>query len=220
MVRRSGRHSNVQESASAPSKKVAPHKRAASQTEIKANGSKKAKKLQATPTKSQYFHSDDDKSADYGEDQQSIEQPTTDDDPDESDFADESVSVASENASASEGEIDDSDDEPTSRKRKGKGNPSPGTLRASESEVWRSGVKTGLGPGREVIIKRPKARPAGKTPYEDATIHPNTLLFLDELKDNNNREWLKSKFMGMPSLYPARCPYVHIQAHEGRKLDA
>jgi uncharacterized protein (TIGR02453 family) len=42
-----------------------------------------------------------------------------------------------------------------------------------------------------VIIKKPKARPAGKIPYTDETIHPNTLLFLQDLKANNNREWLK-----------------------------
>ncbi|CAK4031512.1 Hypothetical predicted protein [Lecanosticta acicola] len=46
-------------------------------------------------------------------------------------------------------------------------------------------------PGREVIIKKPKARPAGKTPYTDDRIHPNTLAFLAELKANNKRDWLK-----------------------------
>lgn len=43
------------------------------------------------------------------------------------------------------------------------------------------------------MIKKPKARPAGKTPYASHTIHPNTFLFLHELKGNNNREWLKSR---------------------------
>ncbi|KAF2209280.1 hypothetical protein CERZMDRAFT_47237, partial [Cercospora zeae-maydis SCOH1-5] len=47
------------------------------------------------------------------------------------------------------------------------------------------------GPGTQVIIKKPKARPAGKIPYRDDTIHPNTLSFLTELKENNRREWLK-----------------------------
>ncbi|KAL2380681.1 hypothetical protein RJ035_006697 [Blastomyces gilchristii] len=58
-------------------------------------------------------------------------------------------------------------------------------------ELWREGVKTGLGPGKEVFIKLPKPRDAGDTPYEDNTIHPNTLLFLKDLKANNQREWLK-----------------------------
>ncbi|OJD14833.1 hypothetical protein AJ78_04863 [Emergomyces pasteurianus Ep9510] len=58
-------------------------------------------------------------------------------------------------------------------------------------ELWREGVRAGLGPGKEVFIKLPKAREAGDTPYEDNTIHPNTMLFLKDLKANNQREWLK-----------------------------
>ena len=42
-----------------------------------------------------------------------------------------------------------------------------------------------------MFIKLPKARETGKTPYKDDTVHPNTLLFLEELKENNDREWLK-----------------------------
>ena len=40
-------------------------------------------------------------------------------------------------------------------------------------------------------IPLPKARDAGDTPYESSQIHPNTFLFLRDLKANNNREWLK-----------------------------
>ncbi|KAI9843011.1 MAG: hypothetical protein M1837_006642 [Sclerophora amabilis] len=58
-------------------------------------------------------------------------------------------------------------------------------------DLWRSGVSTGLGPGKQVIVRLPKARAAGKTPYTDETIHPNTLLFLKDLAQNNEREWLK-----------------------------
>ena len=58
-------------------------------------------------------------------------------------------------------------------------------------ELWRPGVKVDVEPGREVFIKLPKAREAGKTPYKDETIHPNTMLFLKDLKANNDREWLK-----------------------------
>lgn len=64
-------------------------------------------------------------------------------------------------------------------------------------ELWREGVKTGLGPGKEVFIKLPKPRDAGDTLYEDHTIHPNTMLFLKDLKANNQREWLKSKYKRM-----------------------
>lgn len=40
-------------------------------------------------------------------------------------------------------------------------------------------------------IPLPKARDAGDTPYENSRIHPNTFLFLKDLKANNNRDWLK-----------------------------
>ncbi|KAK2861274.1 hypothetical protein FQN49_004372 [Arthroderma sp. PD_2] len=59
------------------------------------------------------------------------------------------------------------------------------------SELWREGVKTGLEPGKEVFIKLPAPRDEGGIPYEDGTIHPNTVLFLADLKNNNDREWLK-----------------------------
>lgn len=58
-------------------------------------------------------------------------------------------------------------------------------------ELWRPGVKSDLAPGEELFIKLPKARVAGSTPYKDDTIHPNTMAFLKDLKENNDREWLK-----------------------------
>jgi hypothetical protein len=194
MLRRSSRHSNAYESTTPlTAEKQSQHKRAASHTESKTHESKKVKKLQSTPTKSQYFHSDEDNDP-ADEDHHSIEDTTTDENSGGSDFADDSISAASDIASVSDDEDDASDDEPTPRKRMVKGKPSPAAMRSANSEVWRAGVKTGLGPGREVIIKKPKARPAGKVPYQDDTIHPNTLLFLEELKNNNNREWLKSRY--------------------------
>ena len=78
----------------------------------------------------------------------------------------------------------------------------PASSKATESaptsiekgkELWRQGVSTGLAPGTQVIIKKPKPRTPGNTPYSDTTIHPNTMLFLKDLKANNDREWLKSK---------------------------
>lgn len=44
---------------------------------------------------------------------------------------------------------------------------------ADEQELWKPGAK--LAPGTQVIIKKPKARDAGDTPYADETIHPNTM---------------------------------------------
>jgi hypothetical protein len=43
-------------------------------------------------------------------------------------------------------------------------------------------------------VRLPMAREAGDTPYADDRIHSNTLLFLKELKANNNRDWLKCKY--------------------------
>ncbi|KAJ5887449.1 hypothetical protein N7495_007490 [Penicillium taxi] len=59
-------------------------------------------------------------------------------------------------------------------------------------EAWREGVRTGLEPGVEVFIEKPKAREAGNVTYQDKTLHPNTKLFLLDLADNNEREWLKA----------------------------
>lgn len=62
-----------------------------------------------------------------------------------------------------------------------------------DKELWREGVRTGLGPGKEVFIPKPKARDPGKVAYQDHTVHPNTMLFLQDLRENNDREWLKGK---------------------------
>lgn len=91
-----------------------------------------------------------------------------------------------------------SDDEQPRRKRR-----APATANKNEqptlksagkgNELWRQGVKTGLAPGTQIVIKKPEPRTAGSTQYADDTIHPNTMLFLGDLKANNDREWLKSE---------------------------
>ncbi|KAF1940682.1 hypothetical protein EJ02DRAFT_455860 [Clathrospora elynae] len=60
---------------------------------------------------------------------------------------------------------------------------------ADEKDLWKTGAK--LAPGTQLIIKKPKARDAGDTPYTDGTIHQNTMLFLTDLAANNDRQWLK-----------------------------
>lgn len=62
-------------------------------------------------------------------------------------------------------------------------------------ELWRPGVKSKLAPGEAVFVPLPKAREEGKVKYRDDWIHGNTMLFLGELKRNNDREWLKSEFI-------------------------
>ena len=84
----------------------------------------------------------------------------------------------------------------------------------------RSGVKAGLGPGSEVIIKKPKARGAGKTPYSDDTIHPNTFLFLKDLKQNNDRQWLKSMIHHSPFLLTVESTDASLTVHSMVKARA
>lgn len=170
MARRSQRIS----SATSPAVK---HKRAASGSSTAATVVKRTKKQQVTPTKSQYFEPgesdqpDDSTSAgnDTGSDFEGDEPEDDDDRSQPEDSAEDSAE-------------DDSDDDIPRKKGK-----------ASNGELWKAGVKTGLGPGKQVIIKKPKARPAGKTPYVDEFLHPNTFHFLADLKANNQRAWLKSK---------------------------
>ncbi|KAF1916790.1 hypothetical protein BDU57DRAFT_244520 [Ampelomyces quisqualis] len=61
--------------------------------------------------------------------------------------------------------------------------------KGDEKDLWKSGAK--LAPGTQVVIKKPKPREAGDTPFTDDSIHPNTMLFLKDLAANNDRQWLK-----------------------------
>ena len=44
------------------------------------------------------------------------------------------------------------------------------------------------------FIPLPQLRDTDGVEYEDTKVHPNTLLFLGDLKANNKRSWLKSEF--------------------------
>ena len=103
---------------------------------------------------------------------------------DASDFEAQSDKEAS---SQPESEADASDEEPISKKATPRGRSQK--KEANEKELWKPGAK--LEPGTQLIIKKPKARQAGDTPYTESTIHPNTMLFLKEIKENNDRQWLK-----------------------------
>ena len=145
--------------------------------------------LKTTPKKSQYFeHS-------------SSSEPESEVDGEESGYEDEDES-ASVVSSPPESEVDDEDesnyasedDAPKKRKRgqpKVKSNGVVVSNGKKGQELWRPCAKVSAAPGEAVFIKLPKAREAGKIPYEDNTIHPNTFLFLKDLRANNDREWLK-----------------------------
>lgn len=184
---------------SAASQSTPAHKRAASSSAVPGSTatkrSKQIKDSKATPIKSQYFEHEDEVDEEAAE----SSEPSS---PDEaSDFGDEGKSGSSD-SDPDDGDDYASEDERSKRAPKSaakKGQTATTAIRTKGQELWRPGVKTGLGPGTQVVIKKPKARPAGKTPYEDEAIHPNTLLFLADLKANNDRQWLKSKFTVSPA---------------------
>jgi hypothetical protein len=185
------------------------HKRAASNTSLPGGDAKKSRTQKATPTKSQYFSKDNKAGSQLGsqddEDELAQDEDEDDDPPStpEEDLSEFGSAPESDDAEDDDDGNGDDDEEyesevekPKSRRKSSstKATAAESSKKQSGGELWREGVKTGLGPGQEVIIKKPKARPAGKVPYSDETIHPNTLLFLKDLKGNNNREWLKSEY--------------------------
>lgn len=174
------------------------HKRAASSSTAANADVKKAKTQKVTPTKSQYFTNDDKSESNIGagNDEDSDDEMLSSAPEDElSEF--ESDVEADEDDEANEDDDYDSEDDapkPSKNSAAGKGATAVSASGSKKgSEVWREGVKTGLGPGKQLVIKKAKARLTGKVPYADETIHSNTLLFLTDLKANNDREWLKSK---------------------------
>ena len=138
-----------------------------------------------TPKKSQYFGHQTDES-----------DPETEVDEEGSGYEGEETDAVSSTPVSEEAEGDEDDyseEEASSRRPTGRKKDGNASGASKGQELWRPGVKTGLGPGKQVLIKIPKARESGKTPYKDDTIHPNTMLFLRDLAGNNDREWLKSE---------------------------
>lgn len=148
------------------------------------------KRPRTTPTKSQYFSDAgsapsspstvEGETSGYEDEDQSASEPTSADE--ESDAFSESDAPPRKKQ------------KPTSKsKTNSQAAATPTSSKATTGqELWREGVKTGLAPGTQVVIEKPKARAPGKTPYQDHTIHPNTMLFLADLVKNNDREWLKN----------------------------
>ncbi|KAK0932904.1 hypothetical protein LTR29_015537 [Friedmanniomyces endolithicus] len=165
----------------------AAHKRVASTTAIPRSEAKRPKTKKATPTKSQHFQADEDAEdvANHVEPQE--EESSSRDDDIDSAFDDDGDASSSEPGPPDDDFNSGSEDAPKQRKKPAP-RKTPQTPRAASA---RTGHETSLEPGTQLIIRKPKARPAGKTPYSDSTIHPNTLLFLKDLAANNNREWLK-----------------------------
>ncbi|KAI4138226.1 MAG: hypothetical protein L6R39_006906 [Caloplaca ligustica] len=161
-----------------------------------------------TPKKSQFFEH---------ESEGTPSEPESETEAEASGYEDEGASasaVSSPPESGSEEEeeyVSSSEEDRNSKRRKSNGKGGSATTKLANGvaatkkaivekgkELWRPGVKSDLEPGEQVFIKLPKARGDGGIKYEDGIIHPNTLAFLGDLKENNDREWLKSKF----SLFP------------------
>ena len=135
-----------------------------------------------TPKKSQYFEGDSGQSDSSGDESEG------------SGYEDESQDAASALSSAEDIASDFGEAlEPPRKQQKTRGRPSIQVAKpkTESKELWRSGVRTGLGPGTQVIIDKPRARSPGNVQYKDDQIHPNTMLFLRDLASNNDREWLK-----------------------------
>jgi hypothetical protein len=146
-----------------------------------------AGKPNTLPTRSKYFEpnsDEDDKALSESEKVEKVNSSYEDDE-------------ASEPPSSPEEEESDASSADVQSKKKGRSAKAP-PVNSKKSgrgkSLLKSGADTGLEPGTQVIIKKPKPRDDGGIPYVDGAIHPNTMIFLQELAANNNREWLKSKF--------------------------
>ena len=164
---------------------------------------KSSQEVRSTPTTSKYF--DKGKSSNSPEsnltsvpsDAESAEVPSRDADSaadaytgGESGVESTGVSSAAEEDYSGEEEYQASGQQGR-RKTNRSGKQGRGASSTKGQELWREGIRTGLGPGKEVFIKLPGPRDDGGISYEDGTIHPNTVAFLKDLKQNNEREWLK-----------------------------
>lgn len=87
-------------------------------------------------------------------------------------------------------------------------------------ELWREGVKSHLAPGEEIFVRLPKARGDGGVKYRENEVHPNTLLFLGDLAENNERGWLKGMTLFALPSYLLRLSYsVWIQGEGSNGFD-
>lgn len=144
---------------------------------------RQSKRVKATPKKSQYFEPDSD---DQNEEPPSPTSAAT------GEYGADSLDEPSD----VDGGVSDEEEVKPKRTPKGQKPKKPVTpwrgKKAEEKELWRPGAE--LPSDTQVIIQKPKAREAGKIPYTDETIHPNTLLFLKDLAAHNDRKWFKSMY--------------------------
>ncbi|KAJ5600602.1 Conserved hypothetical protein CHP02453 [Penicillium hetheringtonii] len=204
MPRRSSQAAPAAQAPEAAPKRRASARLSASEVEVKRVKSNidlsDNSQVKSTAKKSKYFEPDSSEDA---------EESSSNTEGNESDSVYEEKEDGDSNEDDHEpSDLDEPDSEEEAKKSKtktGRGRVSDATAAASlkGKELWREGVRTGLAPGQEVFIAKPKPRDPGDVPYKDETLHPNTRLFLLDLAKNNDRQWLKGN---MSSLQPAHDP--------------
>ncbi|KAJ6124417.1 Conserved hypothetical protein CHP02453 [Penicillium samsonianum] len=189
MPRRSYRPDPVSPEAPMASKRRASARLSAAEPEvkrIKSNVDLSLRQAKTTTSKSKYFEPED------------SDEPDSESDASAGGSSGSVYEEAKEESPADDAEPEElsGTDEDAKKKPSARGKQRQGTSSGSDllkgKELWREGVRVGLKPGQEVIIAKPKARDAGKIPYQDETLHPNTRLFLIDLASNNDRQWLKA----------------------------
>jgi hypothetical protein len=154
---------------------------------VKSNTDLSLHQAKSTSRKSKYFEAEDSEP----------ESESAESEGESSESAYEEANDEPSSADEAEPEEPSESEEDTKKKHSARGkqrqSTSVGTDTLKGKELWREGVRLNLEPGQEVIIAKPKARDAGKTPYQDETLHPNTRLFLIDLAGNNDRQWMKGK---------------------------
>ncbi|KAJ5607692.1 Conserved hypothetical protein CHP02453 [Penicillium hordei] len=189
MPRRSSRPDPASPDAPMASKRRASARLSAAEPgvkRVKSNVDLSLRQAKSTTSKSKYFEPED------------SDEPDSESDASVGESAGSVYEEAKEESPADEAEPEElSDtDEDAKKKPNVRGKQRQSTSSGSDlvkgKELWREGVRVGLEPGQEVVIAKPKARDAGKTPYQDETLHPNTKLFLIDIASNNDRQWLKA----------------------------
>ncbi|OQD94619.1 hypothetical protein PENSOL_c025G00754 [Penicillium solitum] len=188
MPRRSSRPDPASPEAPMASKRRASARLSAAEPgvkRVKSNVDLSLRQAKSTTSKSKYFEPED------------SDEPDSESDASAGESAGSVYEEAKEESPADEAEPEElSDTDEDAKKPTVRGKQRQSTNSGSDlvkgKELWREGVRVGLEPGQEVVIAKPKARDAGKTPYQDETLHPNTKLFLIDIASNNDRQWLKA----------------------------
>lgn len=177
------------------------------------SGRRQSQRIGSSAKKSQYFESGSDSESDSeppskraktgagakytsrrgpkpesDESEDAYEEPEDDD---EDDDDDEDGANEGENSSGSQEEEDDDKPKPKSKQKpakaaRGRGRP------ASKKQDDEDEDEDDNEDSRVTFIPHKKLRDTGGVEYVDDRVHPNTMLFLADLKANNKRAWLKS----------------------------